>query len=98
MFEDVAGQRFLTKILFLEKQSSSNEISFASIFYDRFKGSLMDVASSQRGASLLQTLVKVPAVREDVVKELKKGLKALETKAKTSKGHGHLLNAMKQDQ
>jgi len=104
IFEDVVGHRFVKNLLLMEcdeakglkKRNYKNVdgFSFASIFYSKFKGRLMLIASSSRGAFVVASLARIRVVKNAVKNELLNDIKPIKVKAKDTKGLEVLLAAI----
>jgi pumilio family protein 6 len=79
LFEDPKGHLAVKNLLLVD--ATSEEAPFASEFVKGLKGRLMDVAKTNRGAFVVAALLKISAVRNDVVKELKSQTKTLKQHA-----------------
>ena len=69
----------------------------ARVFLDKLKDRLLEVAQSNRGAFVVAALCKVPQVRAEVIKKLKKQsakVKELADKEKASAGFKALLKEL----
>ena len=97
LFEDLVGHLAVKNLLLsdLEKEEKLKEGScFAVEFFKKLKSELMDVAKSNRGALVLSALCKVPSVRDDVIKILRKQtakIKEFTNKAEHRAGYEALL-------
>ena len=97
LFEDRVGHLAVKNLLLsdLEKDEKLKEGScFAVEIFKKLKSELMDVAKSNRGAFVLSALCKVPSVRDDVIKILRKQtakIKELADKAEHRAGYEALL-------
>jgi len=75
IFEDPVGHLVLKNMILdesVESETKESGPSFVSAFHGKFKGNLIQIASSNRGAFVLTALSKNSAVHGDVVKELNK--------------------------
>lgn len=81
ILEDPVGHIFLKNLIHAKDDegtgtsstTNGGEISFANMFYSKFKGKLMEkVAFCNRGAFVLEALTNVPEVKEHVLRELRK--------------------------
>jgi len=83
ILEDPVGHIFLKNLIHIKDNEEGGtatsslahgrELSFATMFYSKFKGKLMEkVAFCNRGAFVLEALTNVPEVKEDVLRELRK--------------------------
>jgi len=71
LFEDRVGHLAVKHLLFADAASES-EALFASAFLDALQNRLMEVASSNRGAFVVEALCKVPRLRKRVIAKLDK--------------------------
>jgi pumilio family protein 6 len=75
IFEDPVGHLVLKNMILdesVDSETKESGPSFVSAFHGKFKGNLIQIASSNRGAFVLTALSKNSAVHGDVVKELNK--------------------------
>jgi hypothetical protein len=83
ILEDPVGHIFLKNLIHMKDDEEGGtatsslahgrELSFATMFYSKFKGKLMEkVAFCNRGAFVLEALTNAPEVKEDVLRELRK--------------------------
>lgn len=95
LFEDRVGHLAIKNLILCDVEDSKGGL--AQAFLDELKDRLMDVAQSNRGAFVVASLCKVPSVREEALKKLKKKsakLKELADKGKASAGYKALVKEM----
>lgn len=98
LFENPVAHLMIKRVLQVEAKEGGEEgehCSFASILYQKYKGKLMEIASSNRGAFILTDMVKVKRVSSEVRAELqnRQHLKTLKEKKK-EKGFEALLKEL----
>ncbi len=74
-----------------DKSSQKKRAPFAHALLSRIRGSLLEWASSNRGAFVMAALRKVPSIAKEVDVELRKGAAQLIEMAKESKGAAALV-------
>jgi len=99
MFEHPAGHLSIKRILVTDSASSnSDENSFSSILYDKFRGNLVkSIASSNRGAFILVAMTEVDGkkVKDEVSKgDIKKLVMASKKEKKPVAGYEALLKVL----
>ena len=95
ILEDPVGHLTLKHLFLAESKSDrGGKDSLARVFYSKFEDKLVEIASSNRGAFVLSSLIKVPSVAEDVNGALKSSKKDITKLAKKSAGCKVLLDAM----
>lgn len=97
LFEDRVGHLAIKNLILCDVEDSEDRKdgeSIAKEFFDKLKDRLADIATSNRGAFVVAALCKVPSVREEALKKLKKKtvkLKELADQGKASAGYKALL-------
>jgi len=73
LFEHPVGHLALKHVILDESRTASvqSDVTLSKLLLEKFKGSLMQIASSNRGAFVVGALVKVKFIEEHVVSELK---------------------------
>lgn len=95
VFEDRVGHLAIKNLILCDVEDEDDSSpNFASSLFHKLNDRLVEVAESNRGAFVLSALAKVPLIRDDVVKSLKKKsskLKQLADKSTSSAGYEALL-------
>lgn len=95
ILEDPIGHLTLKHLFLAEsKKDDGDGESLAGAFYSKFQDKLGEIASSNRGAFVISSLIKVSSVKKDVKQTLKGSKKEITKFAKKSAGCKVLLDAL----
>ena len=93
LFEDRVGHLAIKNLILADVENDSGTL-LSKAFFNKFQGRLVDVAKSNRGAFVVAALCKVPGVRDDAIKILRKKRSVIQERAggsKASAGYQALL-------
>lgn len=94
LFEDRVGQLAIKNLILCDVEVEDGKGGLAKAFFEKLQDRLMEIAQSNRGAFVVAALCKVPSVRAESIKKLKKKtgkLKELADKGKATAGFKALL-------
>jgi pumilio family protein 6 len=96
ILEDPVGHLTLKHLFLAESKRDVDEdgASLARMFCSTFQNNFGEIASSNRGAFVLSSLIQVPSVKNDVKKALKGSKKDITKLAKSAAGAKVLLDAL----